>query len=155
MRRVIMGAQKGGVGSVLHDDEAPLIGRDQPPKELHMIWASTELSQVVDDLASRLDHMDFDLAPGELRFVRIRFAPHESGVMHRTPRTIDYITVLEGGVTVELGDGSSVELHAGDMGVQICGFHRWRNDGEEDCILSILALGIEADPGAPGREERA
>jgi quercetin dioxygenase-like cupin family protein len=144
MRRVIMGAQPGGDGSVLFDEEAPLIGREEPP-ELHMVWTSKELAQRVDDVASRLDRRGA-IAPGEVRFMRIRFAPHESGKMHRTPQQVDYISVLSGSVTVEMGDGSSVRLDAGDMGVQICGFHRWRNDGDEDCTVSVVALGIEEKP---------
>jgi quercetin dioxygenase-like cupin family protein len=155
MKRFILGAEKGMVGTVLHQDDAHPLERDQPPREVHLVWASNQLAQVVDDVAAGLESLEFDLEPGQTRFIRIHFAPHDSGMMHRTPHTVDYLTVLAGSITVEMGDSSSVLLRAGDMGVQICGFHRWRNDSDESCILGILVLGIEADPpDAPGREVR-
>jgi hypothetical protein len=72
--------------------------------------------------------------------------------MHRTPHTVDYLVVLSGSTSLEMEDGSSVLLEAGDMAVQLSGFHRWSNDSDEDCYVAALVLGIEAEPAdAPGR----
>lgn len=66
------------------------------------------------------------------------FEPDSSG-MHRTP-TLDFVTVLEGELTLTMGDGSSVALSAGDTVVQGAGRHRWGNPTERPAVISVVQL---------------
>ena len=68
-----------------------------------------------------------------------RMEPDNPG-MHRTP-TLDYVTVINGTVTLELDDGKSIELHAGDTVVQQGTRHAWRNRTEEPVTISVVLLG--------------
>jgi mannose-6-phosphate isomerase-like protein (cupin superfamily) len=62
--------------------------------------------------------------------------------MHRT-NSVDFIVVLSGEVTLELGDGVSTILKTGDTVVQNATRHRWVNHGSERAWLAALVLGAE------------
>jgi len=64
---------------------------------------------------------------------------------HRT-RTIDYVLVLDGDITLELDD-EAIVLHAGDCVVQRGTNHAWRNLG--DSPVRLLAVMIAVDPRTP------
>jgi len=65
--------------------------------------------------------------------------------MHDT-RTLDYLVVLSGSVTLELEDGS-VELRAGDTAIQRANRHAWRNDGDEPCRLAVVMVSVTSGGG--------
>ncbi len=69
------------------------------------------------------DHMEPD-APG----------------MHTTA-TVDYEWIVSGRIVLELDDGASVELSAGDTVVQNGTRHAWRNPFDEPCTLVVVLLG--------------
>jgi len=60
--------------------------------------------------------------------------------MHTTV-TIDFEDVLSGRVVVELDDGASVELVAGDTVVQNGPRHAWRNPFDETATLLVVLIG--------------
>ncbi|GAB3312342.1 cupin domain-containing protein [Epidermidibacterium keratini] len=62
--------------------------------------------------------------------------------MHRT-RSIDFIVILSGEVTLDLGDGATAVLHAGDTVVQNATRHRWINTGTERAWAAAVVLGAE------------
>jgi len=62
--------------------------------------------------------------------------------MHRT-RTVDYIIVLEGEVTLLL-DGDEVELGPHDVVIQRGTNHAWINRGKEPALLAAIL--IDAEP---------
>ncbi|MDX8440255.1 cupin domain-containing protein [Mesorhizobium australafricanum] len=64
----------------------------------------------------------------------------DSPGMHQTP-TVDYVTVVKGRLILELDDGKTVELNAGDTVVQQGARHAWRNPTDEPATISVVLLG--------------
>ena len=62
--------------------------------------------------------------------------------MHITD-TVDFVTVISGGITLELDDDRQVALRAGDCVVQHGNRHAWRNAGPGPCTLMIAMVGAE------------
>lgn len=60
--------------------------------------------------------------------------------MHTTP-TIDFEVVLSGEVVLELDEGASITLRAGDTVVQNGTRHRWRNDGNVPVVIAVFICG--------------
>ncbi len=70
-----------------------------------------------------------------------RMEPDNPG-MHQTP-TVDYVTVVSGTLTLELDDGATVALHAGDTVVQQGTRHAWRNRSSQPATISVILLGAK------------
>lgn len=61
--------------------------------------------------------------------------------MHTT-LTVDYGIVISGEITLELDDGASVDLKAGDCVVQNGTRHAWRNrSATTPCVMAFIMLG--------------
>ena len=97
-----------------------------------------------------------DFKPGDLREVteegRVELftqlpglAEHmevEDPSMHTTD-SIDYGVVMSGSITLELDDGASVVLNAGDVYVQNGTRHAWRV--HEPCRIAVVLIGAERE----------
>jgi len=96
--------------------------RDEPPPgpDVDIAAAVAELRATLPGL---LDHMESG-APG----------------MHTTA-TIDFEVVLSGEVVLELDDGATVHLRAGDTVVQNGTRHRWSNAGSAPATLAVFICG--------------
>ncbi len=68
----------------------------------------------------------------------------ENPGMH-TSATIDYEFVVSGRVVLELDDGVSKELSAGDTVVQNGTRHAWRNPYDEPCLMVGVIVGAHHD----------
>jgi mannose-6-phosphate isomerase-like protein (cupin superfamily) len=75
------------------------------------------------------------------------------GAMHATP-TVDFGFVLRGSVALEMADGSSSVLQAGDAFVQAGTEHRWRNPAAEPAVLGVVVIGATpaAQQSAPAND---
>lgn len=62
--------------------------------------------------------------------------------MHTTD-TIDFEVIISGRVYLELTDGSSVLLEAGDTVVQNGTRHVWRNPGPDPCLMAVFMIGAQ------------
>ena len=60
--------------------------------------------------------------------------------MHVT-QTVDYAILLDGELWLELDDGETVHLVAGDVVVQQATRHGWRNKGEHPATIAFVMLG--------------
>lgn len=60
--------------------------------------------------------------------------------MHET-QTVDYAILLDGELWLELDDGETVHLTAGDVVVQQATRHGWRNKGEHPATIGFVMLG--------------
>jgi mannose-6-phosphate isomerase-like protein (cupin superfamily) len=60
--------------------------------------------------------------------------------MHRTD-TIDFVVVISGEVALELDDGQTVRLRAGDAVVQNGTRHAWRSVADEPCVMAVAIVG--------------
>lgn len=70
--------------------------------------------------------------------------PNSSG-MHTTS-TIDFEYVISGEVWLELDDGVTLHLRAGDTVVQNGTRHAWRNKGSEPCHIAVFMVGVPRNP---------
>jgi quercetin dioxygenase-like cupin family protein len=67
--------------------------------------------------------------------------------MHATS-TIDYALILEGELWLELDDGKTVHLCAGDIVVQQATRHGWRNKGQRPATIVFFMLGSKPGDNA-------
>ncbi|GAB3431014.1 cupin domain-containing protein [Flindersiella endophytica] len=71
--------------------------------------------------------------------------------MHTTD-SIDYVLVVSGEATLELGNGEQTVVRAGDVVVQNGTRHAWRNHGTEPCTIVGVAVGADrVRPDVPSR----
>ena len=70
--------------------------------------------------------------------------PNQPG-MHTTD-TIDFEYIISGEVFLDLDDGATVHLRAGDTVVQNGTRHRWRNEGSEPCRIVVFMVGTPRNP---------
>jgi quercetin dioxygenase-like cupin family protein len=70
--------------------------------------------------------------------------PNNPG-MHTTD-TIDFEYIISGEVWLDLDDGASAHLRAGDTVVQNGTRHRWRNEGAEPCRIVVFMVGTPRNP---------
>jgi quercetin dioxygenase-like cupin family protein len=61
--------------------------------------------------------------------------------MHRT-KSIDYAVVLEGDIWLELDDGVTTHLRAGDVVIQGAARHAWRNKAAMPAKLLFVLIGV-------------
>jgi quercetin dioxygenase-like cupin family protein len=86
------------------------------------------------DAAAALKEFEEKL-PGLLQYLE----PDAPG-MHTTP-TVDIDLVLSGEVVLELDNGATTTLRAGDSVVQNGTRHRWRNDGTAPATIAFFICG--------------
>jgi quercetin dioxygenase-like cupin family protein len=75
------------------------------------------------------------------------FHPGLARRVHRTD-SIDYIVVMSGEIDMELDDGQSVHLKAGDVMVQRGTVHNWVNRGTQSCVMAVIL--VHANPVQAG-----
>ncbi len=142
-RRIVTGHDENGKAVVVIDDIVePEVVRDRAAY-FTKIWTTN---------VSPADNNDpFDggkrevglTCPGGtvLRFVDI--GPGTRTAMHRTD-SLDYGIVLNGAIELELDDGNTVRVEAGDTVVQRGTIHAWVNDGS-DWVRMVFFM-IDAEP---------
>jgi quercetin dioxygenase-like cupin family protein len=85
---------------------------------------------------------------GQGTVVRItQLEPDGQKFMHRT-ETLDYAILLQGACDLELDDGKTVHLTAGDVVVQRGTMHAWVNHGPGPCVFAFIL--IDAKPAVAG-----
>jgi uncharacterized cupin superfamily protein len=70
---------------------------------------------------------------------------HNGQGMH-TSDTVDFEYIVSGEVWLELDDGASILLHAGDTVVQNGTRHVWRNKSDEPCQVVTFMVGVTRQP---------
>ncbi|HEX6441406.1 MAG TPA: cupin domain-containing protein [Stellaceae bacterium] len=73
----------------------------------------------------------------------VEFAPGGTKFMHRT-ETLDYAILLKGECNLELDDGKTIRMKAGDICVQRGTMHAWVPTGPEPAVFAFVL--IDADP---------
>ena len=170
MRRVVTGMTRTGKSVVVSDGEVqPITTSMTPGSETYQIWGADEAVQLPTDGSGPMAQ-DFFPSERGFRFGVFTVPPAGTGPpadldmaaaiaeanqkmpglmdvfetdnpgMHRTD-TVDYIVVLSGEVSLELDDGQTVPLSAGDCVVQNGTRHAWRNTSSEPCVLAYALVG--------------
>jgi quercetin dioxygenase-like cupin family protein len=84
--------------------------------------------------------LDLAVEPGATRWLLVTYPPDFETAFHRT-HTVDTDLIVEGAVTLILGDGE-MDLRVGDMVIVNAVDHAWRT-GPEGCRKAVHLLGIE------------
>jgi quercetin dioxygenase-like cupin family protein len=85
--------------------------------------------------------------PGGTHFTIVQVHPGNQPVPHRTS-TIDYAVIMSGEIDMELEEGDTVHLRAGDVLVQRGTWHNWLNRGAAPCVIAFAL--IDAQPVTAG-----
>ena len=147
VRRVVTGHDKNGRAIVAIDETAKNVTQGRPGAHAAVIWTSEGFP--VDnggDGDSSGRKVGTTLDNGTV-FRVVSFGP---GVQRRNHRTdsIDYATVISGEIDMELDDGKSVHLKAGDVLVQRGTIHNWVNKGAVPCVIAFTL--VSAKPVTAG-----
>jgi quercetin dioxygenase-like cupin family protein len=147
IRRIVTGHDDGGRATVLADGPAPTVKSPRPGQFSTLLWC-TEGSPAA--MPAGLDAEDMGLRvlgtyppAGGTRFMIAEYPPGNVPRRHRT-ETIDYIVVLSGRIEMELDDGETVAMGAGDVMVQRGTYHAWRNPGPDVCRMVFVL--VDAQP---------
>jgi mannose-6-phosphate isomerase-like protein (cupin superfamily) len=175
VRRVVTGHDPDGKAIVVGDDVvAPLTLDALPGSAFHWLWGSDGVTALPDD-GARPKARKYFPPPGGSRFGFFTVPPDREGVappdldpvaamvqferrlpglaqhfdpddpgMHTTA-TVDYGVVLSGEAVLELDDGVTVTLAAGDTFIQNGTRHRWSNVGDVPAVIAVTYIGADHD----------
>lgn len=140
IRRIVTGHDAKGRAVIVQDGVATnqkirphgtvstlLWGSDETPAEL---WTD-------EDYGARDSNIE---PPPEGSWFRIvEYPAGGPGRRHRTD-TVDYVVCLSGEIDMELDDGLTVHMAAGDVMVQQGTYHSWINRGNEPCRIAFCLI---------------
>jgi hypothetical protein len=171
IRRVVTGT-RGGKAVVVADERVPpTTVAPMPGSEFHQIWGSDGTVELPSD-GARTDAPGWFPPVGGFRFLFFTLAPAGAGPaadldeaaeaemreklpglldvlepehpgMHATD-TVDVVHILSS--AVELDDGATVEIAAGDVVVQNGTRHAWHNRSAEPCVMVAVQVGAGRSP---------
>jgi len=171
IRRVATGHDAGGKSIVASDAAVDAVRLDLlPGYAWHRLWPEDKSAEFFPPPG---DHrfLVFEVPPdttvrppvppgtslyAELERALPGMAPRmERDGMHAS-ESIDYGYIASGEVWLELDDGRSVRLRAGDTYVQRGTRHAWRNKSAASCTIVVVLIGISARrPRRPSRPRSA
>jgi quercetin dioxygenase-like cupin family protein len=150
-RRVVTGVDADGKSQVVEDGPAPVEGGTVE------LWATD--GPLVEPLPDGPLAVSIEPPPGGTWWRLVSIPPVEQlkaglaswdipGIDRdgfHTTATVDYITVLDGDVTLVL-DRDHIDLHAGDCVIQHGSRHAWHNHGDRPVHMMAVMLSARA-PG--------
>ena len=146
VRRVVTGHDAEGKAIVSIDD----ISKNRPPRdpnntvnETTVVW-TTEGFPVDNTTTGDGGQRETGITlPGGTVFRVVSFGPGNPDMNHRTD-SVDYAVVMSGEIDMELDDGVSVHLKAGDVLVQRGTIHNWKNRGTEPCLIAFILISAKS-----------
>jgi quercetin dioxygenase-like cupin family protein len=156
VRRIVTGHDARGKAIVATDER--LTGTSRPGRggiARCEIWSTDRMPVDNSEAAAAAQRQGFVVrhnyvGSGQGTVVRVtEFAPGSPKFMHRT-ETVDYAILVSGECDLELDDGATVHLTAGDIVVQRGTMHAWVNNGTRPCVFAFVL--IDADPVEVGGE---
>jgi quercetin dioxygenase-like cupin family protein len=139
VRRVITGHDAKGKAVVKIDEVAKHLFTGRPGATACNIWTTEGFPVDNDGSEDAGQRKAGTTLPDGTIFRMIEFAPGVAARNHRTD-SIDYITVISGEIDMELDEGKSVHLKAGDVLVQRGTIHNWVNKGTAPCIIAFVLV---------------
>jgi mannose-6-phosphate isomerase-like protein (cupin superfamily) len=143
IRRVITGHKADGKATVLIDD----ISKNRPPRDANNTVNETTVMWTTEGFPVNNDDQQYDAGTREVGITQsggtvfrvVSFGPGNPDMNHRTD-SIDYAVVMSGEIDMELDNGESVHLKAGDVLVQRGTIHNWKNRGTEPCLIAFILI---------------
>jgi quercetin dioxygenase-like cupin family protein len=146
IRRVVTGHNDQGKAIVAIDDVLEF-GSSRPGTGARVIWTTTGFPVSNEGSADTKDGASATTLANGTVFRIVEFGPGNSPRMHRTD-SIDYAIVMSGEIDMELDDGATIQVKAGDVLVQRGTIHNWVNHYAEPCRIAFVL--IDAKPVAAG-----
>ncbi|MGE5271748.1 MAG: cupin domain-containing protein [Thiohalocapsa sp.] len=150
VRRIVTGHDADGKAIVASDERiAGTSAANRPYISRVEVWSTDKMPVDNSEEAAAAQRKGFVVrhnyvGSGQGTVVRItEFAPGAPKFMHRT-ETVDYAILLSGECDLELDDGKSVHMTAGDIVVQRGTMHAWVNNGSVPCVFAFIL--IDAEP---------
>jgi quercetin dioxygenase-like cupin family protein len=139
VRRVVTGHDNNGRAVVKIDEIAKNVAQTRPGAHAASIWTTEGFPIDNDgDADASVRKVGTTLDNGTV-FRVVSFGPGVARRNHRTD-SIDYATVVAGEIDMELDDGNSVHLKAGDVLVQRGTIHNWVNKGSAPCVIAFVLI---------------
>ena len=139
IRRVVTGHTADGRAKVEVDEIATNVISNRPGASSCVVW-STKGFPVDNDGFNDPTRTSFKTTVDNGAVFRVvRYEPGVSPRNHRTD-SIDYAVVMSGAIEMELDDGVTVNLRAGDLLVQRGTIHNWVNHGPEACMIAFVLV---------------
>jgi quercetin dioxygenase-like cupin family protein len=152
--RIVTGPGKDGRPAILFSGQPPTtveFGKYRTTE----LWVTSSPPAVIRGTDPSAQPWELEPPPGGTCFRIVEIAP-EAGPAGTAPaadssgepvgfleehatETLDYVVVLSGQVTLQVGD-TEVTLHPGDCVVQQGVAHDWRNDTAEPCVLAGVLI---------------
>jgi mannose-6-phosphate isomerase-like protein (cupin superfamily) len=146
-RAVRTGVTGTGLSTITGDTVVP-VHTVPDGRGLGRLWEADGVLTGADTLTSG-DNEVASLFPtaGGVRFWRVTVPPDDADAeppseFHHTP-TLDVGMVLSGQIVLEMQDGTSAELSAGQAFAQQGTPHRWRNPHDVDAVIAVVMMGWE------------
>jgi len=146
LRRIVTTHDAAGKALVMMDGPGPqraLRGRGNMST---LIWGSDRTPAEIwsaEDFGLRAN--EIEPPPRGSWFRAIDYPPGMPGRMHRTD-TVDYVICMAGEIDMELDDGLTVRMRAGDVMVQNGTNHSWINNGDRPCRIAFVLLDATPRP---------
>jgi quercetin dioxygenase-like cupin family protein len=138
VRRIVTGHGDDGRAVVQIDRREALVPRRERVAS-RVLWTS---AAVPADNAGSDDAADVEIgltiAAGTV-FRVVQFEPGNPEFLHRTA-SVDYAVVIDGEIDMELDEGESVHLEAGDLLVQRGTIHGFVNRGSAPCRIAFVLV---------------
>jgi quercetin dioxygenase-like cupin family protein len=147
VRRVVTGHDKNGHALVKIDEIAKNVISSRPGASSCVAWTSEGFPVDNDGDADTSGRKVGTTLAGGIVFRIVEFSPGVAPRNHRTD-SIDYAVVMSGEIDMELDDGRSVHLKAGDVLVQRGTIHNWVNKGTAPCQIAFVL--VDAKPVSAG-----
>ena len=147
VRRVVTGHDINGNARVVIDEIAQNVATTRPGANAAVIWTSEGFPVNNDGNVDTSGRQVGTTLDNGVVFRVVSFGPGVAPRNHRTD-SIDYATVISGEIDMELDDGKSVHLKAGDVLVQRGTIHNWVNKGTAPCVIAFTL--VAAKPVSAG-----
>jgi quercetin dioxygenase-like cupin family protein len=139
IRRVVTGHDDKGRAKVIVDENVKNVVSARPGAHAAVIWTSEGFPADNDGNADSSGRKVGTTLDNGTVFRVVSFGPGVTPRNHRTD-SIDYATIISGEIDMELDDGQSVHLKAGDVLVQRGTIHNWVNKGTAPCVIAFVLV---------------
>lgn len=138
-RRVVTGHTADGRAKVEVDEMVTNVISNRPGAESCVVWATKGFPVDNDGFSDPTKGSFKTTVENGSVFRLVHYSPGVTPRNHRTD-SIDYAVVMSGEIDMELDDGVTVTLKAGDVLVQRGTIHNWVNKGKDVCVIAFVLI---------------